>query len=313
MNIVCCTDHNYIMPAGVMICSVCVNHLDCEVTFHVVCNDDVTEEDKDDLRIIVNKYHHKIIFYPVNISIPSCFTTRKDGQYQHVTIASYYRLFLTEILPIDLHKILYLDVDLVVRHSLLEMYNTNINDCAIGVVPDRNDGNIHFYNRLRYLFKYGYFNAGVLLINLDYWRTNNILIQSIDYATKYPDRITFHDQDILNCLLYDKKIRFHLKYNFSTGLLDCKLPISWEYEAELEEAIKDPFILHFTRPEKPWHEECDHPYKNEFIKYKKMTKWADEPLRNLYPITIRRRIKKILIFMGILKRESNQYISVSTL
>ena len=54
MNIVCCTDHNYIMPTGVMICSACVNHTDVQVTFYVVCNSDVTESDKDDLRQIVS-------------------------------------------------------------------------------------------------------------------------------------------------------------------------------------------------------------------------------------------------------------------
>ena len=53
MNIVCCTDHNYIMPNGVMICSVCVNHPKSVVTFYVICNSDVTEQDKADLSEIV--------------------------------------------------------------------------------------------------------------------------------------------------------------------------------------------------------------------------------------------------------------------
>ena len=313
MNIVCCTDHNYIMPTGVMICSACVNHHDCTISFHVVCNDDVTEEDKQDLKDIVCKYHHKIEYYAINIEFPNCFTVGEKGQNKHITISSYYRLFLTEILPDNLHKILYLDVDLIVRHSLLDLYNINIENYAVGAVPDRNDANIYFFNRLRYQIKYGYFNAGVLLINLDYWKKTNVLNRSIDFATKHPDRITFHDQDILNYIFHKNKINIPLKYNFSTGLLDVKLPLSWEYEKELHEAIKDPYILHFTRQEKPWRKKCDHPYKDEFIKYKKMTKWADTPLWEAYPTPFRQKIKNILIFLGMRKKNPQRYIQVSPL
>ena len=186
MNIVCCTDHNYVMPTGVMMCSVCENNHDCEVFFHVICNDDVTEEDKRDLTDIAHQYNNRICFHSVNIEVPSCFTIKKENQPKHITISAYYRLFLTEILPNDIEKVLYLDSDIIVRHSLHEMYNTDIKDYAAGVVTDMGDGNLAFYNYLRYSPKYGYFNSGVILINLSYWKEHNILQDYIDFATQYP-------------------------------------------------------------------------------------------------------------------------------
>ena len=312
MNIVCCTDHNYVMPTGVMICSVCVNNHQSKVDFHVICNDDVTDEDKVDLTNIVNQYNHRIFFYSVNIQVPECFTVNKEGQPKHITISSYYRLFLVQILPSDIDKVLYLDCDVVVRHSLQEMYNTDIEDFAVGVVTDMGDGNLNFYNYLRYSPKYGYFNSGVLLINLSYWKKNNILEEFVNFATQYPERIILHDQDIMNFVLKDKKKQLPLTYNFQHGFLFKKLGISWEYEDELKEAIKNPYVLHFTGV-KPWIQGCDHPYKNEFMKYKKMTKWNGTPLWKAPRKTFRSIIKKILIDWGVLRDMKPTFISVSPL
>ena len=50
MHILCCADHNYIMPTGVMICSVCENNKDSEIVFHIVSDSSVTKEDKESLK-----------------------------------------------------------------------------------------------------------------------------------------------------------------------------------------------------------------------------------------------------------------------
>lgn len=107
LNIACCTDHNYIMPTGVMICSTCINHKENELTFHVICNQDVTEEDKADLQNIVKDFKHKIIFYTFNLNITKGFSIGEKKQSSHITISTYYRLFLSEILPLNINKVLY--------------------------------------------------------------------------------------------------------------------------------------------------------------------------------------------------------------
>lgn len=311
MNIVCCTDHNYVMPTGVMICSACVNHSNCRINFHVICNKDVTDEDKNDLINIVQQYHHEISFYLINIEIPNCF--KIDNSATHLSLAAYYRLFLVEILPVTIDKVLYLDSDVIVRHSIKEMYNSDIEKFAVGVVTDCFEGRIEYYNRLRYSPSLGYFNSGVMLINLKYWRQNNILQKGIDFATKYPERIIYHDQDILNYLFKNDKKVFQLTFNLQEALLYKKLMISWEYEKELKEAINNPCIVHYTAAYKPWRKNCTNPYKSEFFKYKKLTKWKDYPLWKAPKTTWRMKIKKMLSNLGILKGDKQTYVSVPTL
>ena len=99
MNIVCCIDRNYVMPAGVLITSICINNPDAQIAFHIVCNPNVTRQDKDDLTQIVEKYGNKILFYGVDEQMLSSFTVGKAGQPGHITIATYYRLLLPLILP----------------------------------------------------------------------------------------------------------------------------------------------------------------------------------------------------------------------
>lgn len=313
MNIVCCTDHNYVMPTGVMICSVCLNHQDSEVCFHVICSEDVTDEDKRDITEIVYQYNHHICFYNVDVEIPNSFTIKKMGQPKHITIAAYYRLLLVEILPSNLDKILYLDSDVIVRHSLQKMYDTDIDNYGVAAVTDCFEGKIEYYNRLRYSPILGYFNSGVLLINLNYWRLNNILQEGIDFASKYPERIVYHDQDILNYIFRNNKKVLHLTFNLQDVHLHKEIMISWEYETELSEAINDPFIIHYTGTYKPWRKKCTNPYKDEFIKYKNLTKWRNTPLWKAPNVSWYIKVKKFLGYIGLLKKTPSPYISVPSL
>lgn len=312
MNIACCTDHNYIMPTGVMMTSVCMNHPHTHVTFYIICDKNVTEQDKLDLKTIVSKHQHDVEFIPAPqiTDETKCFTIGKEGQPSHITLASYYRLFLAELLPLEVEKIIYLDSDIIVRHSLLEMYNTTISEVAVAAVTDSEEGLIYKYNNLRYEQELGHFNAGVLLINVKYWREHQLLKEFIAFATKYPERIKLHDQDILNYVLRLRKKVLSLKYNVQSGFFLKKLSISWKYESELKEAIEDPYILHFC--DKPWKEGCEVPYKEEFFYYQRNTIWKNCPLIPIsLKVKIKKLAKKILCTVGLLSHKpSNIYIDI---
>jgi lipopolysaccharide biosynthesis glycosyltransferase len=306
MDVVCCTDNNYIMPTGVLLCSICENNKSEEIIFHIILNSDISENNKCSLKNVVAKYFSKVIcFYVVEHKIPEYFTVNKPGQPQHITSVSYFRLLVTEILPENIDKVIYLDCDIIVRHSLRELYNYDVEKYAVAAVPDMTEGQIHWYNYLRYPQRYGYFNAGVLLINLKYWRDNDMLTQFSNFAKNYPQRIRMHDQDILNYVLHDKKLNLPLKYNFQDGFFYKEPLISWEYEDELEEAIDNPFIIHYTST-KPWMEDCKNPYKEIFFQYQSKTEWKNMPLLKNKQ-SKKEIIKNILQKIGLLSTPKNLY------
>ena len=140
------------------------------------------------------------------------------------------------------------------------------------------EGVIDKYNRLRYPPNKGYFNSGVLLINLKKWRDEDITIEFAKIMHDHPDWIKLHDQDVMNRIFYDCKLILPITYNFQEGFLWNDIFYDyWKYEKQVLDARKDPVILHFT-DSKPWIKGCEHPYREEFFKYQRKTEWAGTPL-----------------------------------
>lgn len=310
MDIVFSADTNYIMPAGVMMTSVSVNHKETDITFHALIDESVTEEQKQQLEDVVagNSRHH-VAYYMMKASQFKALP--KLGEVKlHITQAAYYRLFLTEILPIDIEKVLYLDGDIAVTGSLSELWNTDIGDCAVGGVTDMSEA-IQEYSRLGYPSEFGYFNSGVLLINLQYWRENKVVDTFQRIMAETPERIKFHDQDVLNICFYDCKKQLDLKYNLQNGFLYKKefwQIDSQKYEQSVMEAVKQPVIIHYSARIKPWFVDCENPLKGEWVKYYKKTQWRRNKLKRKEPLTLRNRIGKLLRRLH-LKPNFDLYIS----
>ena len=274
IDIVACTDKWFVMPTGVMMYSVCVNNPDVGIVFHIIKDDSVTAQDEHDLEETVTAFKGKrVAFYTADDTLLSAFPNlqlRWD-----ITKGSYYRLMLSEILPDTIHKVLYLDGDIIVRGSLLPLWNTDLASFAVAAIPDPMEGIIKYYNRLQYPLKYGYFNAGVLLVNLDYWRKHDAITQFNEFLKNRADDIRFHDQDVLNVIFCDSKQPLSIKYNLHNGFISKnKLYDYWKYEKELLETQKDPVVIHFS-DWKPWYsyQRNPHPFSSTWFKYQNQTKW----------------------------------------
>ena len=63
MDIVACTDNNYVMPTGVMMYSVCCNNSDVDIVFHIIISDVGTEEKEKLIKTIKPFKNKSIIFY----------------------------------------------------------------------------------------------------------------------------------------------------------------------------------------------------------------------------------------------------------
>jgi lipopolysaccharide biosynthesis glycosyltransferase len=278
IEIVVCVDKWFVMPTGVMMYSVCMNNPNVDIRFHVIADDSVPELGKDDLREMVEKFSGKeIVFYDIDITRFPSFPKVSVN----LTQASYYRLLLSEILSKELHKVLYLDGDMIVRHSLLPLWTVDLKeDIAIAAVSESSECNIEFYNRLQYSMSLGYFNAGVLLVNLDYWRNNNVVKIFFEYMINYPNRIIWLDQDVLNYVFRHNKTELPIKYNLERGHLAKTANYDyWKREQEVWEARRDPVIVHFTSIDKPWNRKLlqpPHPFSSTFFKYQEQTKWKGE-------------------------------------
>ena len=312
MDIVACTDSRNMMPTGVMICSVCENNRNVDIVFHIITDEDVTIKNWQELENVVAPYNKKIVvFHPITEDV---LNNHFPGVDKRIPRASYFRLFLTKLLPHDLDKVLYLDGDIIVRHSLTELWNVDVSAYALAAVPDMREGTIDRYNRLQYSPSLGYFNAGMLLINLKYWREHQVVDQFLDCMRKHQVQLVYHDQDILNFVFHEQKKMLPIKYNFQHGHL-WKEPLFdfRRYEQQVAEARKDPVIIHYTGG-KPWmsYIKYPNPYGSSFFKYQDMTNWKGIKVDNRSLKTrIRACIGDMLRWMNLRPQLRNDYIEIA--
>ncbi|MFR9164819.1 MAG: glycosyltransferase family 8 protein [Dysgonomonas sp.] len=287
MDIVCCIDNKYAKYCAVTLVSLFENNKGEKLNIHIIALS-LSDEIKSVLKNLVEKtYKQEIFIYEIGENeIIKKFPYKKNS---HINISTYIRLFLPETLPQSLSKVLYIDCDIIIRNSIKELWNIDISDYALGAVEDMFSTKANNYERLDYVNTDSYFNAGVLLINLDYWRKNFVQEKLIGYILENSEKLKFYDQDALNAVLHNQKLLMPFKWNIQDGFYRIERHIRQDAWEELDKEIENPAVIHYTGSKKPWHYKSQHPHKSEYFRYLDMTQWAGE------------RPKKDYVAMAILK------------
>ncbi len=251
MNILVTLDSNYIYPLCVMFNSLAKTNAGKSFNIFVAYSS-LTDDDFSKMKnalVGVDAVIHKI---PVDNEIFSGAPVL-----DRLSKETYYRLLIGDILPDDVHKILYLDPDIVINHDLEEFYNTDMTGKTVA-------GGMHMFgffeninlSRLKMDKKSHYINAGVLLINLDEWRKAVTLNQILDFINENIKKLLLADQDVINCLfqhstmliderLYNLDEKTYLKYS-SKAAGPKRIDLDW--------VRKNACIIHFNGKHKPWRE-----------------------------------------------------------
>lgn|GEM_PF-1606596 len=133
----------------------------------------------------------------------------------HGNLMTYGRLFLSRLLPHH-SKVTYLDCDLVVTGDLSELDQFDLSGYPLAAVSKgtfRTALEWPVCQSLGYSLDAPYFNAGVLVLNLDCWRTEDLLGECIDFATKHSKSLFTADQTILNFVFYNNFARLPERFN----------------------------------------------------------------------------------------------------
>ena len=314
MDIVYCTDDNYTMPCGVSIISLLENNRKENFVIHVV-GLNLSEKSKSQLIENVATYESvEIKFYEVSEKLFDSYNLSLFGS-KYLTVSAYSRLFLSDLLPPTIDKVLYLDCDVIIANDISELWNTQIDDYSIVGMPDICVYEDEEFVKLGYDFNLGYVNSGVLLINLKYWRDKNVVKLFVDFYTKNFDQITRHDQDVINGTFCDTKLLLPIKFNVVDFYYQTKKKDLFGYEEEINDAIKKPVIIHFTTIGKPWLKQCLHPLEKEFLRYKKLSLWSKEP-KTWGKATLSQKTKyykRIVLYTLKIKKPKYKKISLQSL
>lgn len=300
MDIIFATNNSFCQHAAVAIASLLDNNKNEKICIHlfaIECRSDNIAK----IKVVTEKWNAQIKVYQITPDIFKGFPP--TGNY---SIACYLRLLSPSLLP-KLDKVLYLDCDLVVNGPIKELWNLDISNYSMAALPDA----ILSYNIVKdYLgydyYKEGYINSGVLLINLKYWRENNIQEKLIDYLNTHTVKLP--DQDALNIILHGTIKFLHPKWNCHVGYFSFPPIVIKEQKKYIKELWNKAVIIHFSGLVKPWYKECVNPYKKVYLKYLRQTPYKDYKLISLQKNTFK---SKKVIFLRHIKNIIANIISLS--
>lgn len=303
LHILCAADRNFLPYCGVMLRSLFASNADEDICVHMIVPNNVNEYEMERFHKLAKDWGQCVDFIVVN---PMDFLDCPIRKGDNVTLAAYYRILAPRMLPLSVSKVLYLDCDIIVNGSIASLYGMDLADVSCAVVVDPIAFGSQEYERLGYNRDLSYFNSGMMLINLDWWRRNDVMNKCFEFIRQYPERVIWHDQDALNYVLRDSKREIGVEWNFQSQFLYKKAiwgEISESLKAEIDSVFhKEPTIIHFSNSDKPWKTGSLHPYREYYRHHKALSPWSgvadlkiDQPKRS----SLKERIFDLLVKLGL--------------
>lgn len=215
------------------------------------------------------------------------------------SLACYLRLSAPSLLP-GVEKALYIDSDTIILGDIHELLETDVNEYALAGCRDSSFSYniVKSYLPSQVLEKY--FNSGILLMNLKWWRENGSEQKLIEYLNSHIVKLP--DQDALNAIFGGHGIVkiLHPKWNALASYFCYPPQVPDSEKKYIKELWKNARIIHFIGTTKPWHKECVNPFKKAFIQAYNSTPWVPIQMSQ----TIANPIKSSLVrVLRILKME----------
>ena len=193
-NIVCITDDNYAQHAEVMLYSL-LSHSSCPCKIFILTNS-LNDENKNKLRKIVMNYNNNSIQFIEKNSTELNLSDYSNGNEERKwSPIMYMKLFMINLLPINIERILFLDVDLIVNDDIKELYTTNIDECIIAAAEDWKYS-YFAKERLGLTYDEYYIISGVMLINIARWREKEIHLPIKQFMINN-QKLFINDQDVI--------------------------------------------------------------------------------------------------------------------
>ena len=280
MNIAYSCNDNYIPQTGISMISLFENNKTASSIIVYLIAKDVSDNNLEKLREIADSYQRKFVVVDFD---DIAYDLNLSNTGRHIATI-YSKVFFSRIEGVD--RMIYLDSDTVVVSSLEKLWDENLDDCYMGVVetfPTK------FYKELGLPKGDRFFNDGMAICNVAYCRENNLIEKVLKVVEDFNGNPPTLSEGALNKVCYGKVKYISLRYNLMAGIL-YMCNINTEYVSrilhysveELKKSCEKPVVIHYLTAfyNRPWFKNCTHPYKDEYYKYKALSPWKDEPLKN---------------------------------
>lgn len=253
-------DERYARYMGVLMTSLIAHNVDCFLIFHVF-TDSIRNEDRQRLSQLAEQFSVSIHIYYINPA-----SVQNLPAANHYSPATYYRLLIPAILQGKITRLLYLDSDIICISKLTNISEIPMGNTIAAIVPDV-PAIVEEKVKELHLTHKNYFNAGVMLMDIEKWNLENISEKVLTVLTENIGKFSLQDQDALNIVLDGK-----------TALL----PPTWNQVYNMGQMTQDllpgTMLLHYAGSIKPWRLSGRHPISRHYRDFENRSPWAGSPL-----------------------------------
>lgn len=155
---------------------------------------------------------------------------------EHLSYGIYYKLAIHRLCPAT-GTVLHLDADTICDGSLVDLISLDMENWTLAAVPSSKPEIV----RLDLPLDRPKFNVGLLIINLEQWKKNDVEERARNYIRKNKPELP--EQDAINKILNKDDTTKYIppKYNTTKKWVD-----------EFDRVNEEPIIIHYNGPDKPW-------------------------------------------------------------
>lgn len=263
INIVVASNNHYAILLAALIKSIEVHHKTPEKISLYILDDGISADSQKKIRASVSKEVVEMHWHKTNAVIPKNVKIPVDKSAFPVT--TYLRLFADQVMPADTKRFIYLDVDMIVKEDISKLWNVDLKDNPIGAVLDLSEtagsewGGIPNYKELGIAPESKYFNAGMMVVDVQKWKEGDLGNKVIQCLHDNLASVNFADQYGLNVVLVNQWQELDPKWN-SFAITD----------------VKDPYLIHYLDIKPIFKSYNSIPrYQDEFYTYLRQTPWKN--------------------------------------
>lgn len=280
-NIIYASNDGYAAHLAASLYSLLDNNRNIRNLYIHVLSVGMCEEYQERLKGIANAFHRTLSVWELG-DMKSRFDYEIDTR--GFDISAMGRLFAQRVLPERVKKALYLDCDTIVCQSIRPLYETELEDALVGMVMEPT-----VYREMRQSIGLGkdepYYNSGVLLMDMEGWRREDVLGRLLDFYKSRQGRLFACDQDTINGALKGRIKTLPVKYNYFTNYRYfrystlCSMCAAYREIGETAylEARHSPAILHYLGDERPWIAGNHNHFRKLYEYYLSKTPWKGMP------------------------------------
>lgn len=236
-------DNAFWAPAYALMRSICLGtHRKTDLVFHL-CHRPLSEAHRADLLRVETEFGATLRFYDLTQNAEFVALTGRVPYHKRLTDIVYARFVLDSFLPQDVKRIIYLDCDMMVMAPIENLWEADLKGKPAAAVPEpwgKLIGSGRDISEKKDLLDPAdpYFNAGLLVMDIEQWRTLDVPAALEKVITSGNiDRLSF-SQNVINLILKGKWTPLDILWNV--------------IDPHASHVSLNPYNLHYTGNTRPW-------------------------------------------------------------